>query len=696
MKTVNAVCVLTFLISLKSLAGDINDFNRHFRILPQPQKIELLKAKGLLYSDLRSVALINTGEKPVMTGMLEALPLTKIASAGTISLIIQSNLSLPSPEGYVLEINGKQVTIKASQQAGLFYGIQTLNQLLEDSHDQQLEIPSCKITDYPEIPYRAIHLDLKHHLDAGRYYYDMVDRLAAVKINAIIVEFEDKLRYRKAPVVGAPNAISIEEFAALSNYASDRFIEISPLVQGLGHASFILKHEEYKKLRDDSTSDWVFDPLNPATYDLQFSLYEDAIAATPNGRYLHVGGDEVGALGKSELSKKSGMKPIELQMHWLKEVSDFAESHHRIPIFWDDMVFKLAGLYETTYDSSIKEPQVKELWEKNQGFLNEKIPIFPKNCVYMRWNYDDAKLPGNRNALDWYKKNGLHAMAATAAQTMWPMLPRNRSNFQAIKDFCQLTSEKKLDGILCTVWDDCSVHLETVWRGLYDFALFSWNYEDIPVEKAHETFRHRFYAPGLAAATNDFQDLLEDALPFWETAFLREGDRNNYHKDFKLIETPDPQTPGNWNSKYKAKLELAAKAVKEYEVINNKIKNAMQLARRNDYALSVMSQVNELQVYPAKLLLLLQVYDKAPVKNKAKAIQQIEDYTDSFKKLRAQFEKTYAQTRIMGNPEGYQLDSNFHEHLANGTNNTDWMFMYEMPVNKQVDEWLAPQKAKAF
>src|SRR5678809_969734 len=110
--------------------------------------------------------------------------------------------------------------------------------------------------------------------------YDMIDRLAQIKINAIIVEFEDKLRYRKSPLVGASDAISIEEFAAISKYAKERNIEISPLVQGLGHASFILKHPEYKDLRDDTTSDWSFDPLNPKTYDLQFSLYKDCLLYT--------------------------------------------------------------------------------------------------------------------------------------------------------------------------------------------------------------------------------------------------------------------------------------------------------------------------------------------------------------------------------------------------------------------------------
>ncbi len=682
--------ILLLVATLHSFAAD---FNEQFRLMPQPQKIEVLNPKGIRYSDLRAVVLVNTKEKPVMPAMLSSLPIASVAAANSLSLITDENLKLPSDEGYMLEINGKQISIKAKQQSGLFYGLQTLQQLLEDSRDQQIEIPSLRITDYPEIPYRAIHLDVKHHLDAGRYYYDMIDRLASVKINAIIVEFEDKLRYRKAPLVGAANAISIEEFEQLSKYAKDRFVEISPLVQGLGHASFILKHEEYKSLRDDPNSDWAFDPLNPKTYDLQFALYEDAIKATPYGRYLHVGGDEVGKLGQSELAKKSGLKPIELQMYWLKKVSDFAVAHNRIPIFWDDMVFKLSNLYETTYDKDIPAQKVEELWKQNEHLLNENLSLFPKNCVYMRWNYDYSKIPGNEKAIDWYKKNGLPAMAATAAQTMWPMMPRNRSNFPAIKDFCQLTAEKKMDGILCTIWDDCSPHFETIWRGIYDFGYLSWNYENVPVEKVHQAFRHRYYSPALAGVENEFQDLLEDVLPFWETALLAEGDRSNYHKqkDFKLIDIPDQNKPGAWSVKYKDKISGAAKAIRQYDEIKKRMNNAMKLSRRNDYSLEILNQVNEMQVYPAKLLVLLDQYDRATGENKRKAIQDLNAYVNGFKDLRQQFEKVYAQSRILGNPEGYQLDMNVHEHLANGTNNTDWMFVYELPINLQITEKLAPK-----
>ena len=372
-----------------------------FKLLPQPQKIEMLKGEGINFYELKSVYLSNVKKRPVMNGFLSSLPISLSEGDGSLVLKLDADIGLPSPEGYVLEISDKKIIITSSSEPGLFYGVQTLQQLIEDSNDQEIQMPSLKITDYPEIPYRAVHLDLKHHLDAGIYYYQMIDKLAAVKINAIIVEFEDKLRYRKHPVIGAQHAISVEEFAAISKYAQERHIEISPLIQGLGHASFILKHDEYKDVRDDINSDWVFDPLNPRTYEIQFSLYEDAIAATPFGKYLHVGGDEVGDLGKSELSKKSGKSPFDLQMHWLTKVSEFAKQYGRKAIFWDDMVLKLSGLYETTWDPTVNETEVRALWEKNRHILDNGLNLFPKDCIYMRWNYESPEIPGNLLPLDW-------------------------------------------------------------------------------------------------------------------------------------------------------------------------------------------------------------------------------------------------------------------------------------------------------
>ncbi len=202
----------------------------------------MLSGNGLEYGKLANLNLTDEIKRPVMSHILSQLTESFFKEKGTLTLKIDESGTAPeSPEGYILTIINGNAEIISSGEAGLFYGCQTLEQLLEDARDFNKPIPACKITDYPALSYRAVHFDVKHHLDHMNYYYSAIDRLARYKINAIIFEFEDKLRYEKQPLVGAPQAISIDEMAALTNYARERHIEISPLVQGLGHATFISK-----------------------------------------------------------------------------------------------------------------------------------------------------------------------------------------------------------------------------------------------------------------------------------------------------------------------------------------------------------------------------------------------------------------------------------------------------------------------
>ena len=194
-------------------------------------------------------------------------------------------------------IKEEKIIIKAIDSAGLLYGFISLNQLMEDAKAQDIMLPEVEVFDAPKIAFRPIQIDVKHHLEKKSYYYNLIDELAQLKINGIILEIEDKLKYKRRPEVASSDALTIEEWREISRYALARNIEISPLVQGLGHASFVLKHKKNKYLRDDPNSDWAFNPLDPKTYELQFDLYLDAIEAFPHGKYLHVGGDEVHTSG---------------------------------------------------------------------------------------------------------------------------------------------------------------------------------------------------------------------------------------------------------------------------------------------------------------------------------------------------------------------------------------------------------------
>ncbi len=702
-----AGCFLGIPLSVYSV--EPTGFDQHFRLLPKPQKIESIPGKALSFNDLRFLRLEGTANRPAMDQSMSRLTIAGSPGNGVLTLSLKQDKNLPqSPEGYVLLIQDKQVLITSRGEAGLFYGCQTLRQLLEDAHDQQVDIPPCRITDYPEVPYRAIHLDLRFHLDAGHFYYELIDRLAALKVNAVIVELEDKLRYKRAPLVASANSISIQEFAAISRYAKERNIDISPLVQGLGHAGHILKHEEYKHLRDDPASDWAFDALNPETYKLQFALYQDAMEATPFGKYIHVGGDEVYNLGQSQLAKKSGMKPVELQLYWLNKVCDFIKKQGRTPICWDDMFFSLSGLSGTMRNNheGLSDAQIQTIWEENQGKMDSYVDKFPADCIYMRWTYWNTRVLGNLKAIDWLQSHNLRVMGATAAQDMSPLLPRNNSIFEPIKDFSGIATEKKLEGILCTMWDDSAYSFETFWRGIFNFASMSWNYEDVKPGAFNAAFRHRFYAPQLSDASCEFQNLLEQALWFWDGALINNstyakhlpkggvynpfgdrGDRVVYSQNIDLIALPDPQNPGAWSERYKDKITIAKTEAARYATIKERISNAAKLARRNHYSLTLMNQINEFQVYSSNIILLLEKYDAAnsPAARQS-AATEIRNYVDGFRKIRGELESVISENRFLKNPEGYVRAKT--ADLANGGVDNEWMFLHETPMNEKIINWL--------
>ena len=185
------------------------------------------------------------------------------------------------------------------------------------------------------------------------------------------------------------------------------------------------------------------------------------------------------------------------------------------------------------------------------------------------------------------------------------------------------------------------------------------------------------------------QALLEQALPFWETALIEKGHRNNYPEKIELIDLPDPSKPGKWSDVNRQRIIRAKEEISRYAVIKNRIQNALKVTRRNEFSLALMNQLNELQVYPSRLLMLLEKFDRAssdPAKKDAKAA--IEEYVRHFDDLRKNFEGVFSKTRILNNPDDYQLDQNVHHHLANGSNKSDWMYVYELEMNKKLNNWL--------
>jgi hexosaminidase len=673
------------------------DLPEAFQLVPLPQQLALTDGKPLAAGTLQGLRLEGGAKRPVLRGELDSLPSAEPKAGPALTLALAQSPGLPdSEEGYVLNISGAGARIEAQGGAGLFYGAQTLAQLLEDSRDGGIPVPACRIVDWPLLKWRAVHFDTKHHLDSLKYYYDAIDRLASFKINGIIWELEDKLRYRRQPAVGAADAISIEELQMITRYARERNIDLSPLIQGIGHASFILKHPEMQTLREEPESDWSFCPLNEDTYRVQFDLYADALEATPGSRLLHVGGDEVGKLGVCPRCKASGKKPLELQLIWLKRVCEFAEKNGRIPIFWDDMLLKNAGVYGTTHDPNMTPDKSAQTWAKNRGKLDALREMFPTNCWYMRWNYGVVeKWAGNAAALDWYKESGLTAVGATAAQCTSLLMPRGE-RVAAIASFCRLCMKRGIPGLLCTAWDDSSPHMETYWRGWIAHAEYSWAGDRRSIVGYNAAYRQREFGPRLRPDASAFEDELAAALGFWEGALMKSGKRKSALRDrsqYQLIELPDGQKPGEWSKTNADRIAQAREEAKRSETIAERLAHATAGARRNWYALEYFAALNAAQATNANTLAALADYDAASADNRAAALGSVKAAVAEFKRARAQLMAVFAATRIPANPPGYLLDQNHHSHLANMFNdNAEWMFLVEDDFHAKLQNWIGAQE----
>ena len=679
-----------------------------FKLLPSVQELEFKDTfSNLNFENIKFAYSVNNTELPIRYDFTNHIE-NNSQSESTIDYHIDSSLDL-NQEGYKLDILKNKISIVAKDEAGLFYAFTTLDQLIEDSKDQNINLPMISIKDYPLIKFRPIHIDVKHHLEKESYYYQLMDHLAQLKINGVILEIEDKLKYKRRPEVGSEDALSIEKWKSISEYAKKRNINISPLVQGLGHASYILKHEQNKKLRDDPKSDWAFNPLDPETYKLQFDLYLDAMEATPYGKYLHVGGDEVQTTGR-----KSGKSALELNLIWLNKVSAFAEKHNRIPVFWDDMLLKQGEVYYPIYDLNISEQKVDSIWEVNEPKLNKFIKQFPENCIYMRWNYHVTESYGNARAMDWFTNNGLKVMGATAGQTRWTLMPQRESNIDQIRIFADQSIKRNFNGLLLTLWDDDSPHFELYKRGISAFAEYTWGGIKRTKSEFKSVFRHRTFGSEFQSEEYAFIDSLDSPVKEWTNILLKKDfekmmititdslevsnseviHRNSLiHRKKTLtnyvIDLPDFNNKGSWNKKYSSRLKKISKQKKSLNKINSILNKIKEKDPENKFLIEIYEQVSALAGYSFYAMEVLSRFDNAKnEKEETLYLKEINDLSKKFKNLREKFESVYSKTRVLNKPESYILDQDHHYHPANQTKTFDWQFMAELIFLEKIENYL--------
>jgi hypothetical protein len=283
-------------------------------------------------------------------------------------------------------------------------------------------------------------------------------------------------------------------------------------------------------------------------------------------------------------------------------------------------------------------------------------------------------------------------MGATAGQTRWELMPREESNMDNIRSFALTSIDKKIDGLLLTLWDDDSPHFELYMRGILAFAEYSWSGDLRSKEEIKAAYRQREYGHALAGEDYAFVDKLEKMVTWWNTSLLKSDVRNRLRTmqnplEEGVIDLPFSGEKGAWSEKYEARLEGAGSVLEDSEEIAATIKSMKKAANRNQYRLEVYEQVNHLVSFSAQALLALKAYDAVgDEQTRQKAMEDLQLLYADFSALRTELEQTYSKTRILNKPDGYLLDQDHHRHLANQSTSFDWQFTAELAFLEKLQQ----------
>ncbi|OQA82221.1 MAG: Glycosyl hydrolase family 20, catalytic domain [Lentisphaerae bacterium ADurb.Bin242] len=186
---------------------------------------------------------------------------------------------------------------------------------------------------------RAVHLDLKGMPPLFERLVRLPKLFRAAGFNAILVEWEDMFPWRDRDL-RRPGYYDARQVRLFSEAAEKQGLEIIPLVQTFGHMENVLKHGKNEKFREIPWMNSDISPLCEGARERVEELLSEMFDAFPSSRYFHLGGDEVGTLGRGERSLRycSVHSKTELYLDYMIPLLDFVRSRGAVPLLWFDML----------------------------------------------------------------------------------------------------------------------------------------------------------------------------------------------------------------------------------------------------------------------------------------------------------------------------------------------------------------------
>jgi len=377
-----------FLLALTALRGDTSA--PPINIIPKPNIV--VAGSGAFRVDAGTRIAVS-GETEGLGYLLESmlrpgtgfpLDVTRRGGRNAVNLRLDRGLTKLGPEGYVLDVRPNGVEIRASAQAGLFYGIQSFRQLLPYQTFRQsatpglvTEVPCVHIEDMPRFTWRGAMLDVSRHFMPKSFLLKFVDLLALHKMNTFHIHFTDdqgwRIQIKKYPLlteVGAwhkankltddPTTLNSkpdggyytqDDLRELVAYAGARFITIVPEIEMPGHsaaaiASYTTLGNTGKPSRVPGVNEGSPNVLNTSERTIQ--VYQEILTEVMEifpSKFIHIGGDEVDKgpwHNNPEVQtqmKDLGLKNEDgLQSWFVGQMDKFLTAHGRRLVGWDEIL----------------------------------------------------------------------------------------------------------------------------------------------------------------------------------------------------------------------------------------------------------------------------------------------------------------------------------------------------------------------
>lgn len=378
-------------------------------IIPRPLKYEIRKSEMILSEHVGIAGDVNFESSLwyLRRLLLNRYGISTYMADEKQATVVLKYVSELESEAYRLQVGQKQITVFASNRAGMINALSSLDQLIAAANRKTkgFELPALEIEDKPQFAWRGFMLDESRHFFGKEKVKSLLDWMAFYKLNKFHWHLTDEPAWRLSiqrypwltQIGGIGNYLnpyapsqyySQADISEIICYAAERNIEVIPEVDMPGHAT--AANRAYPFLSgggNDRHPDFTFHPAKNSTYTFLTNVLREVKSLFPSD-YIHLGGDEV-AFGSDawnndskvqELKRAVGLKNNkEVEDYFIRRMADSVAGMSGKIIVWDEMAD--AGL---SVDRTVmmwwrhdKPEQLNKILNKGYGvILTPRLPMY--------------------------------------------------------------------------------------------------------------------------------------------------------------------------------------------------------------------------------------------------------------------------------------------------------------------------------